>query len=100
MPTKRTGQQNRALHKYLELLAEELNNAGLEMRVILKPEVEIPWTKESCKEFLWKPILKAMQNKDSTVEMTTVDPTEIKHVIDRHLGEKFGFVSPDWPSNR
>ena len=96
----RTSAQNRALHLYLTQLADALNEAGLEMRVVLKPEVEIPWNCMSAKEHLWKPVLKAMQNKDSTTEMTTVDPTEIKRVIDRHLAERFGFVSPDWPSLR
>lgn len=97
---KRTDQQNRALHKWLDMLADDLNSAGLEMRVVLKPDVEIPWTKESCKNFLWRPIQQAMLSKESTTELNTVDPTEIKRVIDRHLAERFGFLSPDWPSLR
>ena len=56
----RTGQQNRALHKGCELLADALNDAGLDMRVVLKPEINIPWTKTSVKEYIIRPIMRAM----------------------------------------
>lgn len=77
-------------------MASELNNAGYDMKKTLKPEVNIPWTKDSVKEFLWRPIQKAMTGKRSTTEMNTVDPSDIYEVLNRHLGEKFGiFVM--WP---
>lgn len=99
MSDQRTIQQNKSLHLYCEMLAEALNEAGLDMRVVLKPEVDIPWTKESVKEHLYKPILKIMLDKDSTTEMDTVNPSEVYQVLDRHLAEKFG-VSVEWPSLR
>ena len=68
---QRTIQQNKALHVLFQLLADELNNAGLDMRKTLKPEVEIPWTPRNVKEFLWRPIQKAQLNKASTTELTT-----------------------------
>lgn len=93
----RTDRQNRALHKYCELLAEALNDAGLDMKTVLKPEVDIPWTKESVKNHLWRPIQTIMIDKASTTEMTTADPGEIYLVLDRHIAEKFG-VHVEWPS--
>lgn len=96
---KRTLQQNKALHKYCSMLAETLNDAGLEMRVILKPETEIPWTTESVKNHLWRPIQEIMLDKESTTEMETVDINEIYLVLSRHLSEKFG-INVEWPSNR
>ena len=63
-------------------------------------EVPLNWTQESVKERIWKPILLAKQNKESTTEMTTVEPTEIKQEIDRYLGQTFGFYGPEWPSLR
>ena len=51
---QRTEKQNNSLHAYCQGLADELNSAGLDMRVVLKPEYEIPWTKESVKEHLWR----------------------------------------------
>lgn len=94
---QRTLLQNNALHLYCKLLSEALNDAGLDMKVVLKPEVEIPWSKDSVKEFIWRPVQKAMIKGQSTTEMDTVDPSEIYKVIDRHISEKFG-VHVEWPS--
>ena len=96
---QRTILQNKALHKYCELLAEALNDAGLDMKVVLKPEVDIPWTKESVKNHLWRPIQEIMMDKESTTEMSTADPGKIYQVLDRHISEKHG-VHVEWPSNQ
>lgn len=93
----RTLQQNRALHKYCELLAEALNDAGYDMRKTLKHDIEIPWNKNRVKEFLWKPIMETMTDKESTAELDTVEPSAIHAVLSRHLGEKLGVYVP-WPS--
>lgn len=94
---EKTDTQRGAYHLYFELLAETLTGAGLDMKKVLKPEVDIPWTKDSVKTFLWKPLLKAMTNKDSTEDMTSKEVNEVYEVLDRHLAEKFG-VSVDFPS--
>lgn len=94
---QRTTQQNKALHKYCELLAEALNLAGLDMKKTLKPEIDIPWTKENVKDHLWRPIQIAMTQKETTTEPSTKDYQDIYAVLDRHLAEKFG-VSVPWPS--
>lgn len=95
----RTLTQNAAMHLYFQMLADSLNDAGLDMKKVLKPEVDIPWTKDSIKNYLWRPIQKAMTKKESTTELDTVNPSEIYKVLDRHLSEKFG-VSVEWPSLR
>lgn len=94
---QRTLQQNKALWKYCELLAEALNGAGLDMKKTLKPEVAIPWNKDSVCEHLWRPVQEAMTGKKSTTELNTVDPSEIYEVLNRHLSERFGLYIP-WPS--
>ena len=86
---QRSTSQNNAMHLWLSRLAEALNNAGLDMRKVLKPEVEIPWTMLSAKEHLWKPILKTMYGKDSTTQPNTIQHAEVYKVLDRHLSEKF-----------
>jgi len=96
---QRTITQNKAMYKYFELLAEALNDAGLDMKQVLKPEVDIPWTKDSVKNHLWRPIQQVMMDKESTTEMSTADPGDIYLVLNRHIGEKFGIYVP-WPSNR
>lgn len=94
---QRTDKQNRSLHLYFTQLAEILNDAGLDMRKTLKPEIEIPWSGKSIKEYLWRPIMKAQLNKESTTELTTKEIDEVFDVINRLLGEKFG-LHIDFPS--
>jgi hypothetical protein len=96
MDTKeqRTKLQNKAAHKHWTMLADELNGAGLEMKKVLKPEVEIRWNGNSVKEYLFRPIMTAMFGKTSTTELTTKELTEATEVLSRHLGEKFGIHVP------
>lgn len=94
--TSRSTKQNNSLHKFCELLAHELNSAGLDMREVLKPSVDIPWSKDAVKEFIWKPIQKSMNLKKSTTELTTKEVGEVYEVINRHISEKFG-IHVDWP---
>ena len=48
----RTLTQNKAIHKYFELLSEGLNDAGLDMKKVLKPSVDIDWTPDMIKTHL------------------------------------------------
>jgi hypothetical protein len=77
--------------------ATELNEMGLDMRKALKPEVSIPWTGNSIKEYLWRPVMKAQLGKKSTTEMNTKEIDLVFNTISRHLSGKFG-VSVEFPS--
>jgi len=91
---RRTCQQNKALHKYLGELSEALNDAGWDMKAVLKPNISIPWTPEMAKEHIWKPVQNIMLDKDSTTELSTTDVDAIYQVISRHMAEKFGVSVP------
>ena len=93
----RSVKQNNALHVYLRLLAEQLNNAGLDMRKVLKEGIDIPWTEESVKNHLWRPIQKVVAGQDSTTEPTSSEFPVIYETLDRHLASKFGISIP-WPA--
>jgi hypothetical protein len=80
-------------------VAGELNDAGWDMKKVLKPEVEIPWNLDLAKEFLWRPIQAAMFQKESTTEPTTSEYVQVYEVLNRHLANKFG-VSVPWPTGR
>jgi hypothetical protein len=97
MDKQRTIQQNKAQHLYFEQLAQKFNEAGLGMQKVLKPSIEIEWTKESVKKYLWKPIQEAMYSKKSTTELTTDEVTKVYEVLNRHTAEKFG-VGVRFPS--
>ena len=92
MDKPRTDRQNKSLHLYFTLLAEALNDAGLDMRKVLKPSISIPWTPQTIKENLWKPIMEFQLQKSSTTEMTTKDIDVVYDTINRHLGEQFGIT--------
>ena len=99
VPKPYTGKQRRALHLFCKHLADALNDAGLDMRVVLKPSINIPWTKDSVKTHLWKPIQKLMFNKKSTTELFKLGEIgEIHAVITRELGEKHGLDYIPFPA--
>lgn len=98
-PKPRTGQQNRALHLFYRILAETLNDAGLDQRKVLKPSVSIPWTPKAVKENLWRPIQKALLGKESTTELSKLEDIDKVHeLLMKHLGEKFGVEYIPFPS--
>lgn len=85
---KRTINQNKALHKGCQLIGDALNDAGHDMRKVLKPEVEIPWTTLSVKEYMFKSIMKSMFQKESTTELEKVgEIEEVWDVLMRHLNK-------------
>jgi len=95
--TGRTIKQNKSLHKGLRNLADEFNAGGLDMRKVLKPGVDIPWTMESAKEYLFNPISMVMYDGRTSSELDTVETQKVWAVLIRHTGEKHG-VTVEWPS--
>ena len=68
MEKQRTIKQNKSLHLWFRLLSDELNAAGLDMKKVLKPTINIPWTDKNVKEFIWRPIQHSMLIKKSTTD--------------------------------
>ena len=67
---KLTRTQQNALHLYFQLVAEALNDAGLDIqKTIEKSPIDIAWSRESVKELLWRPIQKTIYGKQSTTEL-------------------------------
>ena len=93
---RRSSRQNNAIHLYCKLAADRLNLHGLDQRKVLKPSFEIPWTQESFKENLWKPIMKAMFEIDSTTKLERGQVGQVYEVINRELSREFG-VSTEFP---
>ncbi len=93
---QRTDQQNRALHLYFQWVADSLNDAGLDMRAVLKPEVEIPWDARAVKEYMWRPIMRLQLGKESTTELQKGEIDKVFETFNRHLA-KHG-VGLEFPS--
>lgn len=68
------------------------------MRAVLKPQIDIPWTGDSVKEYLWRSIQKVQLQKESTKDLSTKDIDVVYETLNRHLGEKFG-IHVEFPSN-
>jgi hypothetical protein len=101
-PTKgiRTGNQNRAMHVGFQLIVEALTAAGLDMRKVLKPEIDIPWTPKSVKEYLFRPVMTLMTSKESTRELNKHEEiTEIWETVMRFLMQNHGIDYIPFPND-
>ena len=77
---------NASMWKYLSLLAEQLNNAGFSIQKMMK--IELSWSKDTVKQFLWDAIMKAITNKTSSTKLTSSELTEIHKYLDLKMQEK------------
>lgn len=94
----RTPDQNRALHKYFSILAQQLNEAGLTVQKVVQKKIELDWTPTLIKEVLWRDIQLRLFGKKSTKDLDKVSEMNLVHeTLSRHLGEKFGFENPEFP---
>ncbi len=92
---KRTGLQNKSLHKYLTQIAQDLAEAGLDMREVVK--LPINPTLENVKENLFHPVMTAMYPEiSSTKDLDTKQMQAVYEVFNSAMGERLG-VSRDWP---
>lgn len=98
--TQRTNQQSRALYKGLTLLANKMNEMGLDVKKVLKPAYEIWWTKEMVHDHLWIPFQKAKYKTDSTIFLHKQGQIEeIWDDLFRNLGQKFHIEYIDFPND-
>jgi len=96
---QRTKLQNSCLHKWCDDVAMAMDSAGLDMRKVLKPEVEIPWTKESVKKYIFNTIAEVMFDVDSSADLTTAQMQQVTETIVRHMAvSQPKLVLPPWPT--
>jgi len=92
---QRTLRQNRSIHLFCEMLAEGLNDAGYDMKRVFEVKtVDVPWTKESVKACLWKPIQDAMFEVESTAKLERTQVSKVYEVLNRHITSNFGVHVP------
>jgi hypothetical protein len=96
----RTAKQNSSLHKYLELLVVALNDSGWDMVNVMariSKTAGIPWTLGSAKERLFRPIMIAMFQTESSTKLDTKQMGQAYEALNFVTGDKLG-VSIPWPS--
>ena len=97
IPKPRTEQQNRALHLYFQLLADEFNQAGYTVQLVLSKKMDLDWTKDSVKELLWRPAQQAILGKTSTRDLFKQEEIDLIYEhLNRHISEKF-FIHVPFP---
>lgn len=87
---KRTDRQNNSLHLYFQLLADELNAGGFDMRKVIREGIDIPWSAYNVKEQLWRPVQEAQLGKESTTKLTTKEIDVIYDTVNRVIAERTG----------
>ena len=84
---QRTTKQNASLHVGCELLSRALNGAGFDVKKVIR--VDIPWTMENVKEYLFKPFMSTMfPSYKSTTELDTRQVSEVWEKLLAYLSEK------------
>lgn len=92
--SNRTLQQNKSLHKYCELVADELNEAGFDIKIAIKADV--PWNKDRVKDLWWRELQKAQFGKKSTTQLTTLEIQQVYETMNRSLAGLGIHIA--WPS--
>jgi len=100
--SKRTTKQNDSLHLYFQMIADALNQEGLDVRVVLQviaeKGVDMMWSKELVKELLWRKIQKKYLGKQSTTELDSIgEITQIYDILNKFLSQEF-FITQPFPS--
>ena len=97
--TSRTNRQNNALHKYFELLSDDLNNAGISRNKFFEVLKDgLMWSPESVKTTLWHTIQEAMGLGRSTSKLKRDDVGKIYDNITVLLADRLKMENPAFPS--
>lgn len=90
----RTTRQNRTLHLLFRRMAEALNDAGFEIPHPFKPELEIPYSEESVKELLYRPIINLYFKKKGSSDLTTDQLSESMTILVDAVNRNTGVYVP------
>lgn len=88
--SKRTIDQNSALHLYFSHIAQELNNAGFPIKKTLEHyRIDLDWDTQSVKDLIWKPIQSHFYGTASTTELKKTQQIEnVYEHINRFLSNE------------
>jgi len=86
LPQRRTSAQNRALHLWYSQLADKLNESGFDMKKII--HVDIPWSGDTVKQYLWKPLQKMILGTTSTRSLKRDDLDKVFDPLNKTIAER------------
>ncbi len=93
---QRSTTENAALHLFCSQLSAALNDAGYDFRVFIKDGFPVPFNEFLVKEYLWKPIQKAITGHQSTTKPKRGEYGEIYDALNVKMAERGIYVA--WPS--
>jgi len=99
---KRNLLMNRCVHKYCSMLADLLNNRGLDMAVFFakyKQGEPVNWTMNDVKERIFKPTLKGVAQTDKTSQASNAELCEVDEKLGKFFSENED-IQVIWPSNQ
>lgn len=95
---QRTPKQNASGHLWMQELADKLNDAGYTVNSKEILRLDVPWTKDAVKVYLFKPIMAAMYpEKTSTTQLTKSEWSSVVEALNLAIGERVG-IHVDYPS--
>ena len=93
-----TTQQNKSLHLWLRMLADDLNGAGFSVGDGVLIKLPILYTEENLKADVLRPLMKALYpDLTSTRQLDTKQTQELYRYIDHVVSERTG-VHVEFPS--
>lgn len=97
----RTDSQNKAIHLWLELVAEELDKLGHTVQDVVAriKRAEIRPNKTVLKEVLWRPYQIAALQKESTTELTKHEVDKVYEGLNKFLADNFDGLHIPFPSD-
>jgi hypothetical protein len=93
----RTTQQERAVRKYYQLMADALNNGGYEFEDVLT--VPVSWSPDLFKLLIWDKVREAATQKTSNAKMDNEDLNKTYDILNKFFSTKFGLHVP-FPDRR
>jgi hypothetical protein len=91
--SRRSLNQNSALHLWLTQLEEEMKVNGITMDMIITKPQEIPITRHLLKD-LFRLLCKKMYHKESTADINSLEFYEVQKVFEKNIGEKTQIYIP------
>jgi hypothetical protein len=96
---KRTNQQNRALHKWFTLKADQCRAAGVSPRMAFEKTIELEMTPELMKE-IWRQVQIALYKKQSTKDLAkSGEIDELVNHLNRFFAHEFNLDEIALPSH-
>jgi len=95
---QRTIPQNSSMHKWCELVADELNRHGITQKIFFEAlnGMDCANSKHSVKD-AFRNILSEISGKESTADGETDQYHVVYQALSKAVGESLGIVLPAWP---